>query len=571
MHKGWEQIVAVLAIHIAGAAYLPIDPRLPLARRKHLVSEGNVHIVMIQDEVHHGSLLLGVEKVIVSPVSSAPAELYMPPSQQTADSVAYVMYTSGSTGTPKGVVMTHRGAANTILDVNRRMNVQATDAVLSVSSLSFDLSVYDIFGLLAAGGRIVCPPATVLPDPANWLTIANSNEITIWNSVPALMSILFEYAVDLPHREIPSLRTVLLSGDWIPISMPGQVRQIAPRSQVVSLGGATEAGIWSIFYPIERVDEAWRSIPYGRPLSNQSFYIFDDEGRPCPVWVEGELYIGGASLALGYWRDPARTAIQFVPHVLTGERIYKTGDRGRYLPSGDIEFLGRDDLEVKVQGYRISLAEVEGALLQQEFVKQAIAIVAGSTGDRKIIAFLVVSQPLRIQDIRKNLSAILPSYMIPSSIVVVDEMPLTDNGKIDRKALKPPESAVDPDADKSRVATHALSVDTPVAQTVCVLVNGLLRQAVVDPDGDLFGYGMTSIEIVRLANLIDRHFGFRPKIDDLVKEPTINGVVKLCVNHPLLIPVDGSVMSAAEGLMSSTGAQPMIPRQPRRASGGNIN
>ncbi|HBL28881.1 MAG TPA: non-ribosomal peptide synthetase, partial [Acidobacteria bacterium] len=265
--------------------------------------------------------------------------------------------TSGSTGTPKGVMIEHRGAVNTLLDVNRRFAVGPEDRVLAVSALSFDLSVYDVFGLLAAGGSLTLPRPEAARDPEHWLDLMHRDRVTIWNSAPALLEMLVEHAATRGERLPASLRLVLLSGDWIPVSLPGRLRTLAPGAAVVSLGGATEASIWSILYPIAAVDPAWRSIPYGRPMDNQGFHVLNRALAPCPVWVPGDLYISGTGLARGYWRDPAKTAASFFLHPGTGERLYRTGDLGRYLPGGDIEFLGRDDLQVKIQGFRIELGE----------------------------------------------------------------------------------------------------------------------------------------------------------------------------------------------------------------------
>ncbi|MEO1378618.1 MAG: AMP-binding protein, partial [Cyanobacteria bacterium J06635_10] len=233
------------------------------------------------------------------------------------------------------------------------------DRVLAISALNFDLSVYDIFGTLAAGGSIVIPPQDALKDPACWYELIVKEGVTIWNSVPALMQMLTEYLSSQPLSTALPLRLALLSGDWLPLNLPLQIQSNCSDIQIVSLGGATEASIWSIYYPITTVNPDWKSIPYGKPLSNQQFYVLNELMQPTPIWVTGELYIGGIGLALGYWEDEGKTNASFITHPVTGERLYKTGDLGRYLPSGDIEFLGRSDFQVKINGYRIELGEIE--------------------------------------------------------------------------------------------------------------------------------------------------------------------------------------------------------------------
>jgi epothilone synthetase B len=225
----------------------------------------------------------------------------------------------------------HRGAVNTLVDMNRRFSVGRGDRVLALSSLSFDLSVYDIFGLLAVGGAVVLPPAAAQRDPACWVDLAIRHRITIWNSVPALMEMLVEHAAGHGDAVPVPLRLVLLSGDWIPVGLPGRIRDLfGEGTRVISLGGATEASIWSILFPIESVEPYWASIPYGRPMANQSFLVLDGDLEPRPVGVPGHLHIGGIGVALGYLNDEERTRAGFLVHPGSGERLYRTGDLGRY-------------------------------------------------------------------------------------------------------------------------------------------------------------------------------------------------------------------------------------------------
>ena len=209
-------------------------------------------------------------------------------------------------------MINHRGALNTIEDINRRFAVDRADRVLGLSSLSFDLSVWDIFGTLAAGGTLVLPSVSGRRDPAHWATLCRETGITIWNSVPALMSAMLDYADIHPDHAGTKLRLAMLSGDWIPVSMPDRIRSRYPATSVVSLGGATEASIWSILYPIGDVDPGWTSIPYGRSMSNQSVVVLNGSLVEVPDWVAGELYIGGVGVAEGYWRDTEKTAAKFV-------------------------------------------------------------------------------------------------------------------------------------------------------------------------------------------------------------------------------------------------------------------
>lgn len=389
MEKGWEQVVAALGILISGAAYLPIDPKLPQERQWYLLEQGEVELILTQSKLN-GTLAwpAGIQRLCVDHETFASAPALPLQSMQNCKDLAYVIYTSGSTGLPKGVAIDHRGAVNTIKDINQRFEVDSQDRVLALSALNFDLSVYDIFGLLAIGGTIVIPAAAEAKDPAHWFELIIQHQVTLWNSVPALMQMQVEHAGKYPLNT--PLRLALLSGDWIPLSLPSQIQALWPNIEVVSLGGATEASIWSIFYPIGTVDPAWKSIPYGKPLINQQFHVLNESLDPCPVWVPGQLYIGGIGVAKEYWRNEEKTKASFITHPHTGERLYKTGDLGRYLPDGNIEFLGREDFQVKINGYRIELGEIEANLVRHPAVKEAIVTAVGEPrGNKQLVAYVI--------------------------------------------------------------------------------------------------------------------------------------------------------------------------------------
>ena len=395
MDKGWEQVVATLAILTAGAAYVPIDPELPEARRAHLLEATHAAVVLTQP--HLDPTLVwptSATRVCVAYVETATAEAPSEPPVQQPTDLAYVIYTSGSTGLPKGVAIDHRGAVNTVLDVNRRFQIVPGDRVLGVSSLSFDLSVYDIFGTLAAGATLVLPAARERHHPAHWRQLLTQHQVTVWNSVPALMQLLMDELEQTPPSTAPALRQVWLSGDWIPLSLPDRIAAACPTAQVISMGGATEASIWSIYYPVTTVDPDWKSIPYGSPLANQQWYVLNAALDPCPVWVTGELYIAGVGLAQGYWGDPEKTQASFIIHPRSRERLYKTGDLGRYLPDGTLEFLGREDAQVKINGHRIELGEIETVLQQHPAIQSAVVTTVGEPREaQQLAAYLIPVDP----------------------------------------------------------------------------------------------------------------------------------------------------------------------------------
>ncbi|WP_455353248.1 amino acid adenylation domain-containing protein [Streptomyces sp. SYSU K217416] len=390
VEKSAAQVPAVLGVTLSRAAYLPIDPQWPAARRAQLVEQGGVRIVVttprLRDQLDWpaGLTLVTLDDPEVRAAASGPLDVAPGP-----DDLAYVIFTSGSTGQPKGVVIDHRGAANTVQDINQRFGVGPTDRVLALSSLSFDLSVYDIFGALAAGAALVMPAPGRAHDPEHWSQLVERHGVTVWNSVPALMRVWLEAPTPVPASA--PLRLVMLSGDWIPVSLPDTIRASYPDTRVISLGGATEASIWSVHYPIGEVPEEWSRIPYGKPLANQTLHVLDQALDPCPVWTTGEILIGGIGVAKGYWADPVRTAERFIGHPISGETLYRTGDVGRYLPGGDIEFLGREDTQVKVNGYRIELDEIAAVLRRQPGVNEAVITVDTNpaTNRGQLVAYVV--------------------------------------------------------------------------------------------------------------------------------------------------------------------------------------
>jgi amino acid adenylation domain-containing protein len=397
MEKGWEQVVAVLAALKAGAAYLPLDPELPRERLWYLLENGEVEVVLTQSGVDQRlEWPGGVQRLCVDDDEQwKDVDDHALEPVQGPDDLAYVIYTSGSTGKPKGVMIAHRGAVNAIVHTNQSFAVGPQDRVLASTALHHDMSVYDVFGILAAGGAIVMPAAEGARDPAHWAELMRREGVTLWNSVPALMEMLLEHAAGRPELLPRSLRLAFLGGDWIPVTLPGRLEALVEGAQVVSVGGPTETTLWNIWYLIEAVDPDWKSIPYGRPIANTRYHVLNEALEDCPTWVPGQLCCAGIGLAKGYWRDEEKTRASFITHPRTGERLYQTGDLGRYLPDGNIEFLGREDSQVKIRGQRIELGEIEAALAQQPAVRAAVVAAVGEEqGRKRLVAYVVPEREL---------------------------------------------------------------------------------------------------------------------------------------------------------------------------------
>ncbi|KRE95917.1 hypothetical protein ASG87_16805 [Frateuria sp. Soil773] len=390
MHKGAEQVLACLAILSLGAYYVPVDSHQPPDRREGLLRQVGTRTVLVQPGAAQEGIPDGVLRIDVSMDVPGPPAPGVPESAADPNDLAYVIFTSGSTGMPKGVAIDHRGASNTCVDVNRRFGINAGDRALALSALNFDLSVWDMFGVLGAGGAMVIPDADRLREPGHWLDLIYQHQVSVINAVPALVQMLIDH-LEIGQLRLPeSVRLIMMSGDWIPVNLPARIRAVSSADiQLISMGGATEASIWSIWYPIQAVPANWKSIPYGMPLANQRFHVLHADLSPCPTHVVGDLYIGGIGLAKGYFGDPERTAASFVVHPDTGERLYRTGDLGRFLADGMIEFLGREDGQVKVQGHRIELSEVEANLLAHPEVQEAAVDARGQGAARALYGWIV--------------------------------------------------------------------------------------------------------------------------------------------------------------------------------------
>ncbi|MFI6958590.1 amino acid adenylation domain-containing protein [Nocardia sp. NPDC050408] len=437
--KSADQVVAVYAVLWAGATFVPIEPEWPEARIASVCERAGIaHAVVTaetQDRLPHNVIAHLIDKDADCTVAAVAG-------RGEPDELAYIIFTSGSTGTPKGVAIEHRAARGTIDDINHRFDIGPDDRVLALSALSFDLSIYDIFGVLGVGGALVMPEAARQRDPGHWCDLIAEHRVTVWNTAPAVAEMLVEYAEADPAAaaQLRSLRLMLLSGDWIPISLPDRLRALVPDLRVISLGGATEAAIWSIHYPIDQVSPEWTSIPYGRALRDQFFLILDEDGRPCPVGVPGELNIGGAGLARGYVGDTEQTERRFVRNEHLGERLYRTGDLGRWRADGAIEFLGRVDRQVKIRGHRIELGEIESVLTRHPDVRRCVAAVLPGADDRpRLVGYLVAAAALPAsEELSAYAARHLPQYMVPSRWVSLDSIPLTPNGKVDTSRLPNP-------------------------------------------------------------------------------------------------------------------------------------
>ncbi|MEO7288268.1 MAG: amino acid adenylation domain-containing protein, partial [Jatrophihabitantaceae bacterium] len=551
-------LIGVLAVLKAGGAFVPIDPQHPPARVASMVT-GSRCALMITE-----SGLAGALDAEASPqlLLDRDAELLADqPSSDLApsagpDNLCYIIHTSGSTGIPKPIALRHQGVTNNLEDLNSRFEVGADDSVLALSSPSFDMSIYEFLGLTAAGGTVVIPDPELVRDPAHWAQLIAEEQVTIWNSAPALLGLLTDQS-ELAGNSLPSLRLALLGGDWVPLTLPDRARQASPALRVIVMGGATEASIHSTIFEVTELDPAWTSIPYGRAMANQRTYILDEAGQPVPPGVPGELQLAGTGLARGYLDQPELTAARFHEWSygqIQGERLYRTGDLARYDRDGLIELLGRIDLQVKINGLRIELGEIESVLLGHPAVRQ----VATAARDNQLVGYVVlekassgsdVHDPIVADQLIKLAAERLPDYMVPSHVVVLDRLPLSPNGKVDRAALPAPE----PDRAPYRPPSSAAEL------LLAELVGQLLGVDRVGLDDDLLSLGGDSVRTIQLVSRAKAR-GLIITAADVLGLRTIEAIAAVARSQPGASPQVSA--PAAFELVDPAGRAALVERYP---------
>lgn len=397
MEKSYYQVAAALAILAAKAVYVPVSPEQGEARINSIIKRTNAKIIVtnIDSKINNYPDInyIYADTLIVERDSTLKLCC-----DDNIKRLAYIIFTSGSTGEPKGVAITHEAAVNTIEDINERYQINSADIILGISEFNFDLSVYDIFGILSKGGTLVYPEDKNKRNPAYLYTLMKKYGVTIWNSVPALLQMLMIYTETVDNAEFNTLRLILLSGDWIPNYLPDAFSKYAVNAKIVSLGGATEGSIWSIYHNYTGPVEGFLNIPYGTPLANQGFRILDSKLQDCPIGVKGELYIIGKGVAQGYYNDTIRTQEQFIIHPKEGIRMYKTGDYGKYHYNGEIEFLGREDNQIKINGHRIELGEVEAAAKKVSGISNSVVLYKNVENEKHLICYYETES----KDVKRN-------------------------------------------------------------------------------------------------------------------------------------------------------------------------
>ncbi|MGO9183500.1 non-ribosomal peptide synthetase [Mycobacterium sp.] len=493
--KTAEQLPALLGILAAGAVYLPIGADQPRDRAERILKTGGVSLALVCGGRH---LSLPVRVVTIADVLRAtpPASIaadIRPAAMDLVDpaALAYVLFTSGSTGEPKGVEMTHDGAMNTVEFLTRHFDVGAADRCLALSTLECDMSVLDIFATLRAGGAIVVVDEAQRRDPDAWARLIDTHRVTVLNFLPGWLEML----VEVGQGRLSSLRVVPTGGDWVRPGLARRLREQAPGVRFAGLGGATETAVHATLFEVDtEIAADWTAVPYGRPFPNIVCRVVDDAGADRPDWVPGELWFSGRGIARGYRGRPELTAERFVVH--DGRTWYRTGDLVRYRADGNLEFVGRADHRIKVSGYRVELGEIEAALRRVPGVRAAVAAVLPDS-DVLAAAVCLDDAAVTVQRIRGYLSDLVPAHMIPRQVAVVESIPFTDGGKIDRRAVAAQLAAAV--AERSGMSAQHAAPRTRLEKALCHIVAGLLNCDVdtVGVHDDFFSLGGDSVLATR--------------------------------------------------------------------------
>jgi len=528
MERSLEMVIALFGVLKAGGAYVPIDPQYPRERVVLMLEDTAAPVLLTQQHLRdklpaHKTKVIAIDADWRQIKQESPLQ---PKTGVTPENLAYTIFTSGSTGKPKGAVLNHRGRVNNFSDFNRRYRVKPGDKVVGLASLSFDMSAYDIFGILMAGGTVVLVEQEGALDPARWASLMLHRDVTIWHSVPALLEMYVSFLDQNPTKAPKKLRLVLLGGDWIPVNLPDRLKSHVKNVQVVSMGGATECSMDSTIYDITASSSGWKSIPYGVPMANQLSYVLDHYLRPAPVGVAGELYLGGIGVGRGYHNRQKLTAEKFVPNPFSGvagDRMYRTGDLARRLPDGNLELLGRIDFQVKVRGFRVELGEIEQALFDNAGVARSVVKVVqrpsadGAFKDPTLIAYVVPKEGVHLDEkqMQSVLSERLPHYMVPSLFIVLDSLPLSANGKTDRKSLP------EPDFSNAATPTKYVSPKNKLQKKLVAIWQKALGIKRIGIDDIFFEIGGTSLLAVKTAITIRKRLRKSILPDLLLACPTI--------------------------------------------------
>ncbi len=514
VERSLEMIVGLLGILKAGGAYSPLDPSYPPERLAYMLGESNATVLVTQSHLEAQLPVTRAQRVRLDAdwAEIATQSCSAPQSDVTPDHLAYLIYTSGSTGQPKGVMIQHRGVVNYLTFLTRHYRLTAEDAVLNVSSLAFDPSVRDLLGPLTSGGRVILVPTAQAKEPRQYLSVIREQAVTkILSITPSFLRSLCEAAQER-YLEQLALHTILTCGEPLEADLCDQVRAVfGAQVVVVNQYGPTECTLSSTWF--KATPQANGIVPIGRSIANACVYVLGRHLELVPQGVVGELYIASVGLARGYFKQPVLSAERFIANPFgQGERLYRTGDLAKWRADGQLEYLGRIDHQVKIRGFRIELGEIETQLLAYPQIKQAIVIAReDEPGQKRLVAYLISDEAIETAALRAHLKGNLPDYMTPSAFVRLDAMPLTPNGKLNRKALPAP----------NFVSERYRAARSPQEQTLTELFAEVLSLPQVGIDDNFFALGGHSLLAMRTVARVRDVLGVELPVRTLFEAPTI--------------------------------------------------
>lgn len=519
MDKCFDQVACVLGTVLCGAAYVPLDTQNTSSRIAYCFEQTEAAVILTDSEMLAAypeikDTCITVDTGEIAP-GETPGEKEFVQPEYSLDDLYGIIYTSGSTGMPKGVMLHQAGLINCMAFTRKLLHLTETDRMISLTNLCHDMSIYDIFGILAEGAAVVLPDKDKTKDPDNWLKITRDHKVTLWNSVPAITEMMLTAADYSGDADITSLRVILMGGEKLKKSIPTRLRKLNPEIEIYNVGGPTEATIWSIYHKYQEEDQKRDRIPQGRGVDNVKYFVMNDDLQLCPCDVQGLMYTEGINVSRGYLKEEEKTKQVFITNPYTGNLMYDTGDLGKYLPNGEIDILGRNDDQIKINGKRIELGEIETCCLRVDKVSSAVAVYSEEAG--MIALFYAAGEGFDEKALREELEKQLPEYMLPAVYTRVSEMPVTSNGKIDRKKLA---SQIDTEALMAEKATSDRPLNRIESALMEIYRDNLNRSDITAGD-NFFRAGGDSLKAIKLLHEITEKVDPNVQLTDIFRFPTV--------------------------------------------------
>ncbi|MBN2864186.1 MAG: amino acid adenylation domain-containing protein, partial [Bacteroidales bacterium] len=544
--RSMDMIVGLLAVLKTGSAYVPLDPVYPVERIRFMLDDAGVRVLLVQGKLKN-LYSFELEIIELDQESNFMGNGENLDVRIKPDDLAYIIYTSGSTGLPKGVMTEHRNVGRVVKNTNY-INIDKDDIFLQLSSYAFDGSIFDIFGALTNGARLVLPDKDTILDIKELSNIIRQEGISIFFATTALFNTLVE--IDL--EGLKNVKKICFGGERVSVRHTLKALKCLGPDKLIHVYGPTESTVYATFYPIREIVPGAVTIPIGAPLGGTSLFVLDKNNFPQGIGVPGELCISGVGLARGYLNRPELTDEKFIPNRFGRDsKIYRTGDLVRWLPSGDIEFLDRIDHQVKIRGFRIELGEIENRLLQIPGITEALVIVRGEgSGDRYLCAYFVSDEEIKVEEIKRILSKNLPEYMVPTYFVNLEKFPLTANGKINHKAL--------PEPDESKlVRNEYVAPRDETENKMAEIFGSVLGIDKIGINDHFFDLGGHSLKAMVAAARIFREFNVEVPLREIFKDPTVKGVSLFIRNSsktrytaiPEIVPCEVYPLSSAQKRM----------------------